>query len=114
MTSTTDKPPLFDGLANALATDYFFLREELTERQLEILTRVHRFVEDELMPEIDGVLGAGRAALVADQAARRARDRRGGSGHRVRMCGFSARLRCGTQARLTTNVPRALMSCIRS
>ena len=30
------------------------------------------------------------------------------------MCGFADRLRCGMQARLTTNVPRVLIDCIRS
>src|SRR5580704_8249195 len=35
-------------------------------------------------------------------------------GDRVRMCGFADRFRCGMQARLTTNVPRVLIDCIRS
>src|SRR5580700_8131191 len=30
------------------------------------------------------------------------------------MCGFADRFRCGMQARLTTNVPRVLIDCIRS
>ena len=33
-------PALFDDLGHALATDYFFLREQLTEEQLEVLRRV--------------------------------------------------------------------------
>jgi hypothetical protein len=35
-------------------------------------------------------------------------------GDRVRMCGFADRFRCAMQARLTTNVPRVLIDCIRS
>src|SRR5580693_4574972 len=35
-------------------------------------------------------------------------------GDRVRMCGLADRFRCGMQARLTTNVPRVLIDCIRS
>src|SRR6516225_11265858 len=35
-------------------------------------------------------------------------------GDRVRMCGLAERFRCGMQARLTTNVPRVLIDCIKS
>jgi glutaryl-CoA dehydrogenase len=45
-------PALFDDLGHALATDYFFLREQLTERQLDTLRRVRRFVDDEVLPVI--------------------------------------------------------------
>jgi glutaryl-CoA dehydrogenase len=53
MTTTTDKPPLSDGIASALATDYFFVREQLSERQRAVLQRVRAFVEDEVLPVIN-------------------------------------------------------------
>ena len=48
----TAPPELFEGLGHSLATDYFFLREQLTEQQLEILRRVRLFVDDEVLPVI--------------------------------------------------------------
>jgi glutaryl-CoA dehydrogenase len=45
-------PALFEDLGHGLATDYFFLREELTNEQLEILRRVRLFVDDEVLPVI--------------------------------------------------------------
>ena len=74
---TTTKPPLSHGLANALATDYFFLREQLSEPQLAVLQRVRAFVEDEVLPVINDYW-EGRGALAADQADGRTRDRRRG------------------------------------
>jgi glutaryl-CoA dehydrogenase len=50
----TALPDLFDGLGHALATDYFFLREQLTEDQLEKLRRLRLFVDDEVLPVIGG------------------------------------------------------------
>jgi glutaryl-CoA dehydrogenase len=47
-------PALFDDLGHALATDYLFLREQLTDEQLEILRRVRVFVDDEVLPVIGG------------------------------------------------------------
>ncbi len=47
-------PELFQDLGHALATDYFFLREQLTEEQLEMLRRVRLFVDDEVLPVIGG------------------------------------------------------------
>ena len=47
-------PDLFEDLGHALSTDYFFLREQLTEEQLEMLRRVRRFVDDEVLPVIGG------------------------------------------------------------
>jgi hypothetical protein len=35
--------PLFEDLGHALSTDYFFLREDLTEAQLGVLRRVREF-----------------------------------------------------------------------
>jgi hypothetical protein len=39
MSSTTTTPSLFENLGHALSTDYFFLREQLTEDELEVLRR---------------------------------------------------------------------------
>src|SRR6201987_1493111 len=45
---------LFSDLGHALSPDYFFLREQLTEQQLEVLRRVRVFVDDEVLPVIGG------------------------------------------------------------
>ena len=45
---------LFEDLGHSLSTDYFFLREQLTEQQLEVLRRVRLFVDDEVLPVIGG------------------------------------------------------------
>src|SRR5215472_77477 len=45
---------LFEDLGHALATDYFFLREQLTDEQLDLLRRVRLFVDDEVLPVIGG------------------------------------------------------------
>ena len=47
-------PDLFEDLGHALATDYFFLREQLTDDQLDLLRRVRVFVDDEVLPVIGG------------------------------------------------------------
>ena len=52
--TTTPTPPLFENLGHSLSTDYFFLREQLTEGELEVLRRVRRFVEDEVLSVIGG------------------------------------------------------------
>src|ERR671924_607183 len=41
-------PDLFEDLGHALATDYFFLREQLTDQQLEVLRRVRGFVDEDI------------------------------------------------------------------
>jgi glutaryl-CoA dehydrogenase len=41
-------------LGHALASDYFFLRDQLSDSQLVTLERVRRFVEDEVLPVIGG------------------------------------------------------------
>jgi glutaryl-CoA dehydrogenase len=46
--------PLFENLGHALSTDYFFLREQLTEDELAVLRRVRRFVDDEVLAVIGG------------------------------------------------------------
>lgn len=43
-----------DDLGHALATDYFFVREQLTDRQLDYLLRTRHFVEHEVLPVIGG------------------------------------------------------------
>jgi len=47
-------PDLFGDIGHSLATDYFFLREQLTAEQLEVLRRVRVFVDDEVLPVIGG------------------------------------------------------------
>jgi glutaryl-CoA dehydrogenase len=47
-------PDLFEDLGHALATDYFILREQLTDHQLDLLRRVRVFVDDEVLPVIGG------------------------------------------------------------
>jgi glutaryl-CoA dehydrogenase len=51
---TLTVPPLFEDLGHALSTDYFFLREDLTEDQLGLLRRVREFADDEVLPVIGG------------------------------------------------------------
>jgi glutaryl-CoA dehydrogenase len=47
-------PSLFEDLGHSLSTDYFFLREQLTDTQLDLLRRVRVFVDDEVLPAIGG------------------------------------------------------------
>src|SRR6201988_3329733 len=54
MSTTTPVPPLFENLGHALSTDYFFLREQLSEDELTVLRRVRAFVDDEVLPVIGG------------------------------------------------------------
>jgi glutaryl-CoA dehydrogenase len=49
VTATLTPPP---ELGRALATDYLFLREQLTNDQLDVLARVREFVDDEVLPVI--------------------------------------------------------------
>ncbi len=46
--------PVPGDLGHALATDYFFLREQLTHEQLDVLRRVRVFVDEEVLPVIGG------------------------------------------------------------
>jgi hypothetical protein len=41
------------GIGDALATDYFFIRDQLTADQLDYLTRARQFVDDEVLPHIN-------------------------------------------------------------
>jgi glutaryl-CoA dehydrogenase len=52
--TTTPTPPLFENLGHALSTDYFFLREQLSDDELAVLRRVRPFVDDEVLPVIGG------------------------------------------------------------
>ncbi|HEV3129652.1 MAG TPA: acyl-CoA dehydrogenase family protein, partial [Solirubrobacteraceae bacterium] len=45
-------PAAAGQLGHALATDYFFLREQLSDEQLDVLRRVREFVDDEVVPVI--------------------------------------------------------------
>ncbi|HEX4110284.1 MAG TPA: acyl-CoA dehydrogenase family protein, partial [Solirubrobacteraceae bacterium] len=51
---STPAPQLTDHLAQARATDYFFLREQLTDEQLGALRRVRAFADEEVLPTIAG------------------------------------------------------------
>ncbi|MBV8988774.1 MAG: acyl-CoA dehydrogenase family protein [Solirubrobacterales bacterium] len=51
---TATPATLFENLGHALSTDYFFLREQLTEQQLDLLRLVRAFVDDEVLPVIGG------------------------------------------------------------
>ncbi|MDQ6742165.1 MAG: acyl-CoA dehydrogenase family protein [Candidatus Dormibacteraeota bacterium] len=42
----------YEDIGRALTTDYFFLREQLSEDQLDYLTRTRRFVDDEVIEVI--------------------------------------------------------------
>ena len=42
------------GVADALGTDYFYIREQLTPAQLENLRRAREFVTAEVQPVING------------------------------------------------------------
>jgi glutaryl-CoA dehydrogenase len=43
----------YEHLGEALATDYFFLREQFTDEQWEPFTRARRFVDEEVLPAIN-------------------------------------------------------------
>jgi glutaryl-CoA dehydrogenase len=52
--STTAAPGLFENLGHALPTDYFFLREQLSDDELAVLWRMRAFVDNEVLPVIGG------------------------------------------------------------
>jgi glutaryl-CoA dehydrogenase len=52
--STATAPALFENLGRALPTDYFFLREQLTDDELDLLWRLRAFVDNEVLPVIGG------------------------------------------------------------
>ncbi|HEY4868088.1 MAG TPA: acyl-CoA dehydrogenase family protein [Candidatus Dormibacteraeota bacterium] len=50
--TTSQNQVTYDDIGKALTTDYFFLREQLSDEQLDYLTRTRRFVDDEVVPVI--------------------------------------------------------------
>jgi glutaryl-CoA dehydrogenase len=44
--------PTYSDVGKALGTDYFLLRDQLSEEELDYLDRTRRFVDDELLPAI--------------------------------------------------------------
>jgi glutaryl-CoA dehydrogenase len=52
--STATAPALFENLGYALPTDYFFLREQLSDDELAVLWRLREFVDNEVPPVIGG------------------------------------------------------------
>src|ERR1700757_3186915 len=56
MTATsppTSPRPVYTDIGKALGTDYFLLKGELTHAERDYLTRTRRFVEEEVMPQIN-------------------------------------------------------------
>ena len=43
----------YQHLGEALATDYFFVREQFTDEQWEHFLRTRRFVDEEVLPAIN-------------------------------------------------------------
>jgi glutaryl-CoA dehydrogenase len=50
----TNARPVYTDIGTALGTDYFLLRSDLTESELDLLDRTRRFVHDEVLPVING------------------------------------------------------------
>jgi len=46
--------PVYTDIGKALGTDYFLLKEHLTQDERAYLERARRFVEDEVLPVING------------------------------------------------------------
>jgi len=46
--------PVYRGIGKALGTDFFLIRDELTDSELDYLVRTRRYVEDEVLPVING------------------------------------------------------------
>jgi glutaryl-CoA dehydrogenase len=42
------------GIGDALGTDYFFLKEQMTTQQLDYLRRTREFVDHDVLPVING------------------------------------------------------------
>ena len=51
-TASARPAPSYSDVGKALGTDYFLLRHELSEEELDYLERTRRFVDDELLPVI--------------------------------------------------------------
>src|SRR5689334_20772504 len=57
--TTTDTPPradrpVFTGIGQALGTDYFLVKSELTKEEVDYLERTRRYVHEEVLPVING------------------------------------------------------------
>ena len=56
--TSTDAPasarPVYTGIGQALGTDYFLLKGDLTVAELDYLERTRRYVHDEVLPVING------------------------------------------------------------
>ena len=66
----------YQHLGEALATDYFLVREQFTDEQWEHFLRTRRFVDEEVLPAINAYWERGGAAVAAVPPARRARSGR--------------------------------------
>ena len=60
-------------LGDALATDYFHVREQFTDEQWEHFLATRRFVDEEVLPAINEYWEAAELPVAADAPARRAR-----------------------------------------
>src|SRR5215471_1903244 len=54
MTAPSAARPVFTDIGNALGTDYFLLKADLTNSEQHYLELTRRFVQDEVMPVING------------------------------------------------------------
>jgi glutaryl-CoA dehydrogenase len=52
ITATSQPTPAYADVGKALGTDYFLLRDQLSEEEIAYLERTRRFVDDELLPVI--------------------------------------------------------------
>jgi glutaryl-CoA dehydrogenase len=52
--SSPDNEALQEDIGKAVGTDYFFLRDQLSDEQWDYLTRARHFVQDEVLPVIAG------------------------------------------------------------
>ena len=66
------------GIGDALSTDYFFLRDQLTDDQLGYLSRAREFVDDTVLPTINDYWERAQFPwpLIAKLGAERPRRRR--------------------------------------
>jgi glutaryl-CoA dehydrogenase len=57
MTTTDGSPrptrPVFTGIGQALGTDYFLVKSELTKEEVDVLERTRRYVHEEVLPVIN-------------------------------------------------------------
>jgi glutaryl-CoA dehydrogenase len=51
-TEAAGRAPAYADVGKALGTDYFLLRDQLTEQEIDYLERTRRFVDDEVLPVI--------------------------------------------------------------